>query len=227
MRILALETTERIGSVAVLQQDELLREVRLDPAVRTASSLAPAIEEILKEVGWKPGDLELVAVNQGPGSFTGLRQGITMAKALAFSLGIEVLGTNTLESIGCGAPQDVEELHVAIDAQRQQVFAGILQRNDAGKLSLVQPLAILDNAEWLEALKPGMFVSGPVLSKLAKQLPAGVNVLPAESWAPTASAVGKLAFSAYQAGERQDLFAFLPEYHRLSAAEEHRLAKGV
>jgi len=225
VRILALETSERIGSVAILDSGALLGETRLNPAERTASSLAPAIAELLSQVAWKPSNLELVAVNVGPGSFTGLRQGVTMAKTLAYSLGIEVLGVHTLESIGMAAPAEVERLAVAIDAQRQQVFAGELVRNDEGLLRIVGELQILDNDAWLGQLAPGTHVSGPALKKIAASAPGTLNLLPESLWLPTAQAVGLLAYRDFSSGRRQDIFGLLPQYYRLSAAEEHRLAK--
>jgi len=225
VRILALETSERIGSVALLEEGKLLREVRLDPLVRTASSLAPAIASLLAEVTWQPRMLELVAVNLGPGSFTGLRQGVTMAKTLAYSLGIPVLGINTLESIGWDAPPEVTELAVISDAQRQQVFAGKLGRDQAGILRLRGEVQIQDNQQWLENLSPGTVVSGPALLRLGKLLPNGVTPLAETQWAPRASAVGSLAYLDFQAGKRQEVFALLPLYYRLSAAEELRLTK--
>jgi tRNA threonylcarbamoyladenosine biosynthesis protein TsaB len=225
VRILALETTERIGAVAVLEDDTLLREVRLNAAERTASSLAPAITNLLAETGWKPGDLELVAANVGPGSFTGLRQGVTMAKTLAYTLGIEVLGVHTLESIGQMAPAEIDRLCVAIDAQRQQVFAGELLRNAQGELRLSGELEILDNEAWLCGLPPGTRISGPALKKLKDEIPAGLQPLDESYWLPTAGAVGQLAFRDFSAGRRQNVFALLPQYYRLSAAEEQRLAK--
>lgn len=225
MRILALETTERIGAVAVLENATLLREVQLNAAERTASSLAPAISTLLAETGWKPSDLELVAVNSGPGSFTGLRQGITMAKTLAYTLGIEVLGIHTLESIGAAVPAEIDRLCVAIDAQRQQVFAGELIRNDQGILRLSGEVQILDNEAWLQGLSPGTHISGPALKKLKSDVPAKLHMLDESTWLPTAAAVGNLAYRDFTAGRRQDVFALLPQYYRLSAAEEHRLAK--
>ncbi|HZZ29615.1 MAG TPA: tRNA (adenosine(37)-N6)-threonylcarbamoyltransferase complex dimerization subunit type 1 TsaB, partial [Pirellulales bacterium] len=73
MRILAIETTDLAGSVAVLENDRAVVGIDLDAQLRSAQSLAPGIEELLKTAGWQPGDVRLVAVTTGPGSFTGLR----------------------------------------------------------------------------------------------------------------------------------------------------------
>lgn len=99
MRILALETTDRIGSVAALSGSNPLLQLALHSGQRSAQALAPAVRDLLEQVGWMPDEVELVAVSVGPGSFTGLRVGVTMAKVFAYAVGAEVLGINTLEAI--------------------------------------------------------------------------------------------------------------------------------
>jgi len=89
VRILALETTEMAGSLAAMHDGKLLAELELDPRQRTAQSLAPGMKTLLAKVAWRPADVELVAVTIGPGSFTGLRLGITTAKTFAYALGAE------------------------------------------------------------------------------------------------------------------------------------------
>ena len=73
---------------------------------------------LLKQVGWRPDDVQLVAVSVGPGSFTGLRVGVTAAKVFAYAVGAEVLGVDTLEAIAAASPDDVAEVSAVIDAQR-------------------------------------------------------------------------------------------------------------
>src|SRR5688572_13194474 len=82
MRLLALETSGMSGSVAVLEPPGPPLVVPLEPSQRSARALAPAVHEALTRAGWKPSDVEVVAVTSGPGSFTGLRIGVTTAKAL-------------------------------------------------------------------------------------------------------------------------------------------------
>jgi tRNA threonylcarbamoyladenosine biosynthesis protein TsaB len=103
MRILAIETTDKTGSVAAMADDNLLADLMLDRTQRSAQSLAPAISRLLKQVGWLPADVQLVAVSIGPGSFTGLRVGVTAAKVFAYAVGAEVLGVNTLEAVAANA----------------------------------------------------------------------------------------------------------------------------
>src|SRR5262245_32191202 len=108
-RIVAIETSGQHGSVAVLCGEEkgearLVREIVLSDQQRTAQSLAPALNKLLQTAGWEPSTVSLVAVLTGPGSFTGLRIGVTTAKTLAYAWGADVVGINTLEAIAEQAP---------------------------------------------------------------------------------------------------------------------------
>ena len=101
-RILAIESSGRHASVATLWGDadgtRLIGQTLLSGDERTAQVLAPAIQQLLAAADWSPKSVELVAVTVGPGSFTGLRIGVTTAKAFAYAIGAEVLGVNTLGS---------------------------------------------------------------------------------------------------------------------------------
>jgi tRNA threonylcarbamoyladenosine biosynthesis protein TsaB len=218
-RILALESSGSSGSVAVWDGATLLGEVALDPALRSARSLAPGICQLLAEVGWRPRDVQLVAVTAGPGSFTGLRVGVTTAKTFAYAAGAEVLGVNTLEVLAEQAPSDAAIVKAVIDAQRQELFAAAFLLDGSGRRTQAPP-AIVPIEDWLTALTPGDLVIGPVLAKLRTRLPPAVRVAPEGSWTPLASSVARVAARRHAAGERDDLWRLAPLYLRRSAAEE-------
>ncbi len=220
MNVLALETTERVGSVAAMADTNLLCKLRLDPQKRSAQSLAPGIEMLLERVGWQPTDVDLVAAPVGPGSFTGLRVGVTTAKAFAYSVGADILGVDTLEVIAARAPCSVPILSVGVDAQRGQVVARTFQRSQDDWLRPTGPARLVEVDAWLGSLARGTCVSGPVLRKLADRLPDRATLLDSQYWAPTAAAVARLAVRDYDAGRRDDVWSLVPRYSRRSAAEE-------
>jgi tRNA threonylcarbamoyladenosine biosynthesis protein TsaB len=220
VRTLALETSGSAGSVAALAGDGVLFARDLDPELRSARTLAPAIRELLAEAGWRPRDVQLVAVTVGPGSFTGLRIGVTTAKVLAYAVGAEVLGVNTLEVIAHQAPADTQVLWAVLDAHRDQVFAARFVRSADGSLACDRPTAVIGTTAWLTSLVPGEVVTGPMLEKLADRLPTGVIPAPPCSLRPTASVVGRLALRLHSGGHRGDLWKLVPLYYRPSAAEE-------
>ena len=220
MRIFALETTEKAGSVAAMCDGNLLAELSLGHAQRSAQSLAPAILALLKQVGWQPGDVQLVAVSQGPGSFTGLRVGVTSAKVFAYAVGAEVLGINTLETIAAAAPDNVPLLSAVIDAQRGDLATRTFARQADGWFQPTEPERLIQAEAWLNELPLDITVSGPALGKWAPRLPAHVKMLAPQCWQPRASAVARLAAHHYSLGRRDDLWKLAPHYSRRSAAEE-------
>jgi tRNA threonylcarbamoyladenosine biosynthesis protein TsaB len=218
MRILALETSGTSGTVAALEDRQLLGELSLGDDRRSAQSLAPAIDRLLAEVGWSPGELELVAVTDGPGSFTGLRIGVTTAKALAYAAGAQVMGVNTLEVIARQAGPLTGPLWTVVDAQRGELFAArFLPSAGDGEPVEVQ---VIDGQQWLAGLKESDAVSGPGLARLAGAVGPGVIVVERRLWPPTAATVGQLGYEQFQAGRRDDVFQLAPRYYRRAAAEE-------
>jgi tRNA threonylcarbamoyladenosine biosynthesis protein TsaB len=227
MRILAIETTGRFGSVAILEADDgsaaLQRETRLDGG-RTAQTLAPAIQNTLTKVGWPAGSIELVAVAVGPGSFTGLRIGVTTAKTLAYALGAQVMGVETMDVLAAQSPPGEGQLWTLMDAQRQELFVAKYSMEASDPIRQSET-SIISRDEWLSGLRPGERVTGLPLARLQQHLPAGVIKLPESSWQPTASAVGLVGWREYQRGCRDDVWKLAPRYLRLSAAEEKALGK--
>lgn len=222
-RIIAIESSGRHGSVATLYGDadeaRLIGQVALSGDERTAQSLAPALRKLLTDSAWSPRSIELVAVAMGPGSFTGLRIGVTTAKAFAYAVNAEILGVNTLQALAAQTPTSSAPLWTILDAQRQELFAARFRFDDAEQ-SADRETSIIGQDIWLAELQPSDRVTGPALRRLASRLPAGVELVPEEFWQPMAAAVGQVAWKAYQTGQRDDVWKLAPNYYRASAAEE-------
>jgi tRNA threonylcarbamoyladenosine biosynthesis protein TsaB len=189
---------------------------------RTAQVLAPTIEQLLAVAGWKPQHVDLVAVTVGPGSFTGLRIGVTTAKAFAYAIGAEVIGVNTLAALAQQAPASESPLWTVLDAQRQELFAAKF-RVEGCVIRTECETRIVNQDAWLKDLQAGDRVSGLALNRLAPRLPSDVEVVPEQLWQPAAQGVGELAWKDYLAGRRDDVWKLAPNYYRPSAAEEKRL----
>lgn len=222
VRCLAIETSGLSGSVAALEGDRLLAEHALDPRQRSARSLAPAMRDLLTSVGWRPADVQVVAVGLGPGSFTGLRVGVTTAKTFAYAVGSQIVGANTLDAVARGTPATCPNLSAVLDAQREELFARDFVRNALGAWRPVGETRIVPVDAWLAGLASGWMVSGPGWAKHAVRLPPGVNVAAPEHWQPMAGAIGRLALERHVGGHGDDLWSLVPRYYRPSAAEEKR-----
>jgi tRNA threonylcarbamoyladenosine biosynthesis protein TsaB len=225
-RILAIETSGRFGSVATLVGDlngaSSLRQIALPETQRTAQSLALALQELLNATGWAARDVNLVAVAIGPGSFTGLRIGVTTAKAFAYAAETEIVAVDTLEAVAAQVPLAESPVWAILDAQRQELFAAKFETMEGTQLRRIGETLVISQSTWLERLQPGDRVTGPALKKLLPQLPPAVVVAPEDHWPPLADTVGKVAWRRYEAGQRDDLWKLSPLYLRPSAAEEKR-----
>lgn len=224
MRILALDTSGVPGSLAALEAHEegveLRASVELPEGQRTAQSLLITLQRTLQELGWQPTDLQLICVTTGPGSFTGLRIGVTTAKTLAYAVEAELAEVHTLAAIAAGMPSIDKRLWTVLDAQRQQLFVAEFNHDWQSDGGNVQATEILLIDRWLERLEPGDQVCGPPLGKLQGRLPEGVAVVDASQWAPRAEVVGRLGYRAFLEGRCVDPMQLVPKYYRKSAAEE-------
>jgi tRNA threonylcarbamoyladenosine biosynthesis protein TsaB len=225
--MIAIETSGRHGSVAALRGEATgalcVRHTLLPTRGRTAQWLAPALRGVLSDVDWRPRSIELVAVAKGPGSFTGLRLGVTTAKILAYAARAAIIGVDTLDVLAAQAPPGEGPLWAIFDAQRSELFAALFENVDAAGSRRISDTKIIGQDKWLARLTAGDRVTGPALGRLSHRLSGSVVALPQELWQPTAEAVGRVAWRAYQAGQRDDVWKLLPDYYRPSAAEEKRL----
>src|SRR5882672_4316933 len=140
IRGLAIETSGRIGSVALAQDQATLGQKTFEHGLQHAARLVPAIDDLCKSAGWKPGDINEIYVSAGPGSFTGLRIGITLAKTLSFATGAKIVAVPTLDVLARNAPPDARDVLIVLDAKRDQIFTARLHRaDDTSDWQVVEP----------------------------------------------------------------------------------------
>lgn len=227
MKILALDTSNRPLSVAVLEDDTLLAETTLNMARKHSTTLMPIISEMLKKSDTTPQDLDRIVVSAGPGSYTGLRIGVTAAKTLAFTLNKELVGVSSLELLATNCQNDTNELLVPIfDARRENVFAGVYQ-NKAGKLVEVLPdqhLSVVELCEFLKDKKACLIgADAKVYRERFEELLTAGNYrfsAPKDDY-PSAYLLGLLGKECPVA----DTLTFVPHYLRLTQAEVQWMEK--
>ncbi len=212
-RSLLLETSHRLGRVALSEWDRVIGERLLDESRRHARDLAPAVKELLGEQNWPARSLEAVCVSRGPGSYTGLRVGVMSAKTFAYATGCALLAIDTFTALARQA--DAELVDVIADAQQDKLYVQRYERNEP-----VTPLAIQTFAHWLATLPDGSCVVGPELEQFGARLPAGVRVAERERWFPQSQSLLEVALTRWRRGERDDPFVVEPLYLRASSAEE-------
>lgn len=200
----------------------IIHQANLPTGERSARSLLPAAHALLADVGWRPADVQLIAIASGPGSFTGLRIGVVAAKTLAYALKTQLVAVHTLAAMAQAARTAGAEgrLWTILDAQRQELFAASFAFGEELADQPAPNTQVVPVGEWVAQLSPGDSVSGPPLAALGQQIPAGVKMVDEALWQPAASSVGLLAAGLAARGYSIDPMTLVPNYYRLSAAEE-------
>ena len=152
MTILGIDTATRINSVAVVKDSVVLAEITADEGLTHSSRLANHVELVIQKSKTRLKDLSGIAISIGPGSFTGLRVGVSFAKALAFSSGLPIAGISTLDALALrmngtsgkimtaeGVSKTYDELICpALDGKKNEVFFALYAKNGKNLLKLVQ-----------------------------------------------------------------------------------------
>lgn len=127
MYVLAIDTSNKMLSVGIVKDGVVLAEHIEETKNNHSSKLMPAIQQAFSEWGKTPSEIDLIAVAHGPGSYTGVRIGVTVAKTLAWTLGKPLVGVSSLEVIARNASDGV--VVPLFDARRQTVFAGVYHKD--------------------------------------------------------------------------------------------------
>ena len=146
MYILALETTGPYGSVAVIDHEGTVLEKKSDSALNHLQNLMPMTRELLCENGLQLGDMTAIAASEGPGSFTGIRIGVSSARALAQVLNVKTIAVPTLKAFAYQVPDYKGLICPVFNARREQVYAGAYRLSDGAIEEVVEgaPYSIED-----------------------------------------------------------------------------------
>ncbi len=220
LRIVALETSGVTASVALAEGPRLIAEAALPGQRRSTQSLAPTLRVLLEQAGWRPADVELLAVSIGPGSFTGLRLGVATAKLFAYATGAKVRGVDTLRVIAAQAEPHGTPLQVVLDAGRGELLIGHFRFATDGEAVPVETTQLVEAAKWLNETSENATLTGTGLRAIRDRLPAGTTLTREACWEPRAATVAQLAWRDVQQGLVDDIWTLAPVYYRRSAAEE-------
>ncbi|RUL83087.1 tRNA (adenosine(37)-N6)-threonylcarbamoyltransferase complex dimerization subunit type 1 TsaB [Tautonia sociabilis] len=221
MILLALDTATLRPAVALAAGDGRWETAYPEPGPRHGRLLVPTIQGLLHRVGLRASDLEAVAVGLGPGSFTGLRVGVTAAKALAYAVGCPVVGLSSLEALARGAPASDRAVEVAVDAQRGDLFAASFSRGAPGAPLLREgPDRIVPASSWAAGLPEGARVVCPTPDRVSGLLPPWVRLDRDDRGGPDGIVLLAMAEEAVAEGRFADPWTLEPVYLRRSAAEE-------
>jgi tRNA threonylcarbamoyl adenosine modification protein YeaZ len=224
--ILAVETSGRLGSVALAQGDKLLSESHFSGPMRHSAEIFPAIIDLLSRFNKKPEQIEQIYISVGPGSFTGLRIAVTFAKTLTLANGAKIVAVDTLDCIAANVtPRDdkSEQLGVILDAKRGQFFIAVYEKTQDPRPKTPDPI-------WKKVLPDCLMTAEAFIDRFTNQpisligeglvfykdkfAHKNIRVLDEKFWNPSAANIHLLGRHKAQLDEFADPLTLTPNYIR-------------
>lgn len=213
-RIILIETSTALCSVALEQDGKVVAARESDAPKAHAAMTAPFVKQVLEERGLTVKDCDAVCVSAGPGSYTGLRVGVSTAKGLCFATGLPLLAVGTLDILARqameeGLPGEIRHIIPMVDARRMEVYTAIYSTGGR-RLTEVEP-RIVDGETFRGILSegPAAFIGdGAGKCRDAIASPGSLFI----QTCPKAGAMASLAEEALKAGDIKDCAYFEPFY---------------
>lgn len=216
---IAIETSGRSGSITLGHTDDILDTAELPHKRRHNVELLPTIDMLCKKHGVAPDMIGQAYVSLGPGSFTGLRVGITTAKMLALASGVEVFGIPTLDVLAQNAPAEATHVAVCLNLKHDTVHCATYQRDNGSWSALIEP-KLRTMAELLSESPAPIHVIGDPLPAIPDGLADHVTVLDPGYAVGRSEAVWHLGRAAAQSRPADDPMTLAPLYIREPEAVE-------
>lgn len=230
MKLLAIDSSGLVASVAVAEDDRLLGEYTIDRGKTHSESLLPMIAAVLDMLELEVSDMDAIAVSSGPGSFTGLRIGAATAKGLAFAKDIPIVPVPTLDALAYTQWQARGIVCPLMDARRNQTYTGLYRFDDVGDLVSVQAACVVPVSDIILAvneLKESVIFLGDGVPVFRERIEMDCKVpylfAPLNGNRQHASAVAALGMKLFEAKKAVPASSFAPEYMRMSQAQRERL----
>ena len=234
MNILAFETSGRAASVAVMKDKRIIGEMAVSTKLNHSEKLMPMIDELLKKTDISIKDIDFLAIGVGPGSFTGIRIGVSTAKGLAQALNIPIAAVSSLRTLAFSAAYSDMFICPIIDARRNHVYSGVF-RWEGAELVEVMKEDVYDFKELLLILKnkdSKVLFMGEDSGKFKEQIKEalgekGIMAMPQDNF-PRAASVAVMAIKKIEENDLENAFTLRPVYLRKAEAErqyEERMKK--
>lgn len=228
MKLLALDSSGLVASVAVVTEDTMLAEYTVNYKKTHSQTLLPMLEEITRMVEMDLSEVDAIAVAAGPGSFTGLRIGSATAKGLGLALDKPIIAIPTLEGLAYNLYGTDKLICPMMDARRNQVYTGLYEFK-GNELKVVKPQAAAAVEEILREInetgREVIFLGdGSAVYKemIEEKTKVGHEFAPVHLSRQRAGALGALGIQYYKKNQIESAMLHEPVYLRLSQAERER-----
>jgi len=225
MLVLGVETSTMQGGAALVGDDGLCSEYTLNVEATHSERLLPTIDRMFRDAGVGLDTLSGLAVSIGPGSFTGLRIGLSTVKGLAYATGLPVVGVPTLEALASSVPFGREQVCPVLDARKQEVYAALFRCERGALVRIMEDTALAPEALCGKIRRPTIFLGDglAVYGDLFRRL-LGDRMLipPPPSCGARPAYVAELGRQRLLRGERDPVDSLVPRYLRPCEAELRR-----
>ncbi len=225
MIVLGIDSSTQVNTIALIDQGKLLAETIMNTRKNHSQRLMPMIDMILNEAGINIANIDGVAVSSGPGSFTGLRIGMTTAKAIAWSLNKPVVGVPSLDGIAYNAGGVSGIICPILNARRSEVYTALYTFNK-GELQLLSDYLAIEPVQLIKKLHKmdgNITLLGDAIEEFAsvfkENLGERLTIPPSANRLPRASQIAYLGWKRLRKGETDNAINLSPLYIRKSEAE--------
>ena len=221
--VLALETATMCGSIAIVAEERCIAEFSLQTQKTHSRRLLAVVDWLFGETSLSWPDIDAIAVSLGPGSFTGLRIGLSTAKGLALASGKKMLGVGTLDGLAAQMFGTRQLICPVIDARKKEIYCGLYRCNQQGIPQQQGDYLVLKPEDLCEKIKEPVIFLGDGIATYGDvfvgHLGDLVTIAPMSSYFPRASTIGMLAADKWRNNEFLDTAGAEPIYIRPSEAE--------
>jgi tRNA threonylcarbamoyladenosine biosynthesis protein TsaB len=225
---LAIETSGRVGSVAAGFEKNLSDEKTFSAPLRHSAELFDSIIELLEKTGKKPKQINYIHISIGPGSFTGIRISVTVAKMMALAAQSKIVAVNTSDAMAMNVDDiKIKKIATVIDAKRGQFFIAVFKRENSTWEKILAD-CMLTAEQFKEKFEnEPIWLLGEGLLYYAKKLETNnIRILDNKYWSPRASNVFRIGSQMAAEGKFADPVSLVPFYIRRPEAEENWEKKG-
>jgi tRNA threonylcarbamoyladenosine biosynthesis protein TsaB len=223
MKTIALDTSGRSVGIAILDGEHITYEIILRTGLNHSQVLLPEIDHALKVMKIGLSEIDLFAATTGPGSFTGLRIGLSTLKGLALSWQKPLVGVSTLEALACNVCDETKLICPILKGPMTEIYVGLYRFSYPAQYTCLMKDRITDiDALVKEINEPAIFLGEGALqhkATLQEKMPKWAQIMPETYHCCRPSSVAAIGIRKYLAGDCQDVVTLVPDYLRVSEAE--------
>jgi tRNA threonylcarbamoyladenosine biosynthesis protein TsaB len=224
MKVLGLDTSTSCASLGIIDDNAVVADYALHREETLSAGLVPAIHDLLAVARLDLNDIDGIAVSLGPGSFTGLRVGLSVVKGLALAVERPVAGIPTLDALACNLPFTPYLICPLLDARKGEIYTALYKNGAGGHLEQLTPYQALSPSALIEGIPPQETVflgNGVEICRelITQRLAEKAFFAPLHLGFLRGSTVAELGRQRLARGERDDISSLVPIYVRPSDAE--------